>query len=283
VARYSHLLQVILDEQREGILLFDEDLNIKIYNNSFKEIYKKSGREELSSIEDIFQFCHDLDNDSKIDREWFQDFDEKRELILTCTRDPHNKKYFQTITKKVKDYTVFSLTDITDLKQESAKLKTEAITDKLTGIYNRKVIEVSQNSLINTTIHMILLDIDNFKKVNDTYGHMIGDKVLVALTNILQKALRKNDLAIRWGGEEFVILLKDIPSLDIAKTIAEHLRKNINEANIDKVENITCSFGVASKYIEKKEDLDTLFQEADVLLYKAKANGKNRVEATLTE
>ncbi len=279
IERYNQLLKVVLDEQREGIVLLDEDLDIKIYNNSFSEIYKKSGKEEFNSIDDIFEYCQGLDCNTKINKDWFKNLDSKKELILTCSQDEENKRYFQTTTKKVKGYIVFSITDITDLKQESSELKNEAMTDKLTGLYNRKVLDIALEKLLGKDIYIILLDIDNFKIINDTYGHLAGDKVLKSLAKLLKKTLRKYDLAIRWGGEEFIVLLKDIPNIEIGKTIAEFMRKKISELNIEKVGNFTCSFGVAHQFLKTKEDLDTLFQKADKLLYKAKKSGKNRVEA----
>ena len=131
---------------------------------------------------------------------------------------------------------------------------------------------------MNNDIYMILLDIDTFKIINDTYGHLIGDEVLKRLGKLLKKTLRKYDLAIRWGGEEFMVLLKDVPNIEIAKTIAELMRKKISELDIEKVGNFTCSFGVAHQFLKNKDDLDILFQKADELLYRAKKSGKNRVE-----
>ncbi len=276
--RYSQLLKVVLDEQREGVVLLDENLDIKIYNNSFKNICTRVNEHKPNSIDDIFQFCRHFNTDKYIDRDWFENIDEKKDITLTCTKDENQTKYFQAILKKVKDYIVFSLTDITDLKQETTKLKAEILLDKLTEIYNRKVIDVIFDELKNTDIYMILLDIDNFKLINDKHGHIVGDEVLKVLAKMLKTSLRDNDIVIRWGGEEFVILLKTVQSLETAKTIAEGLRSKITTLKVENIDSFSCSFGVAKKYISSIDDIDELFGKADKLLYKAKENGKNRVE-----
>jgi diguanylate cyclase (GGDEF)-like protein len=101
---------------------------------------------------------------------------------------------------------------------------------------------------------------------------------LKILSQIIKKSIRKNDIAIRWGEEEFVVLLQNIPNLDTAKNIAENMKKQITKTQIDKVGNFSCSFGVSSYFIRESKDLNILFQKADELLYKAKKAGKNRVE-----
>jgi diguanylate cyclase (GGDEF)-like protein len=119
---------------------------------------------------------------------------------------------------------------------------------------------------------------DDFKQINDTHGHLAGDIVLQILSEIVRENLRKNDIFIRWGGEEFIIIPKDVKDILSAQKIAEYLRKKIENANFMEVEKVTCSFGVACKTISTKDDIKTLFKNADSALYEAKNNGKNQVK-----
>ena len=138
------------------------------------------------------------------------------------------------------------------------------------------------NELINRNnqdLSIIAIDIDRFKKINDTFGHNMGDEVLIKVANILRSSIRKSDIVARFGGEEFVILLINA-SLDEATSIAEKIRVTI-EKTIIKVDNreirITSSFGVATLNKENNEEITTTLQRADDLLYIAKKHGRNEV------
>ena len=167
--------------------------------------------------------------------------------------------------------------DITDKK----RIEQLSITDKLTGIANRSRIDDILNNEIKREIRhqsflgIILLDIDNFKKVNDTYGHLIGDKVLISISNILKKNIREIDLIGRWGGEEFLIICPFTDKEGLL-TLCEVLRKKIEEYDFKDCPNQSVSFG-ATTFI-KDDTLDTIISRADNALYKAKDNGRNRVE-----
>jgi diguanylate cyclase (GGDEF)-like protein len=121
----------------------------------------------------------------------------------------------------------------------------------------------------------VLYDVDNFKTVNDTYGHQIGDKVLIQLSRFVPSLLRDTDLLARWGGEEFVIL---IPGADggMAYQAAEKVRRAIEQVRFDEIGALTCSFGVAQ--YEYGQAAETLTSRADGALYRYKLNGRNRVE-----
>ena len=119
-----------------------------------------------------------------------------------------------------------------------------------------------------------ILDIDFFKKVNDTYGHDIGDRVLKQFVEIIQNSSRNDDLVIRWGGEEFLLLLK-VKSIDNTTKILENIRKSIDESYFKEVKHITCSIG-ATIYKEN-EKIEDSFKRADEALYEAKNNGRNQV------
>jgi len=161
-----------------------------------------------------------------------------------------------------------------------------ATTDPLTGLLNRaeglrllkKMLQTAEFEGKN--VCLLILDIDNFKKVNDTYGHDAGDFVLKTVASIIRRTVRKNDLVIRWGGEEFLVAYYDLP-LNKAYEVAERIRRNIENAEIKlpegEVLHITVSGGLACTLQEKTYNLDILFETADVRLYKAKRLGKNKI------
>lgn len=170
------------------------------------------------------------------------------------------------------------------LKILNKKLKELYLTDKLTGLYNRFKIDKelsSQKDNIDRndsySCGLILIDIDYFKSINDTLGHLVGDCILKDISKLLKNNLRKTDIIGRWGGEEFLIILP-FTSKDIAKKVAENLRALIEENNFSYKMNrkITISIGV-TEFSKSKSVEDTLLL-VDNLLYKAKENGRNRVE-----
>lgn len=163
---------------------------------------------------------------------------------------------------------------------DSKELLRVSITDPLTGIYNRvKFNEELQRwiEFCNRYEHplsLVMFDIDDFKKVNDNYGHMTGDCVIKDLALIIEKQIRNTDIFARWGGEEFVILLPNT-NIHQAKEMMERIRVCVQNNKYNDIEHITCSFGVAA--LRKNENAESLLQRADKLLYEAKDCGKNRV------
>ncbi|MCX7779547.1 MAG: diguanylate cyclase [Negativicutes bacterium] len=168
-----------------------------------------------------------------------------------------------------------------ELSKALESIEIAAITDQLTGLYNRrKFDEILKRALKQATengnsLSVILGDLDHFKKVNDTFGHLIGDRVLKETGQILRANIRPVDALARWGGEEFIILLPDTP-LKEAAAIAERLRNTIQQTKFEPRFPISISFGIA-EYITG-DTYDTLLKRADDALYRAKNKGRNRVE-----
>lgn len=158
------------------------------------------------------------------------------------------------------------------------KLREDLHKDPLTGLGNRRSLDATIQEFKNLEIKfsIITIDIDYFKKINDTYGHDIGDKVLKNLANILAHVCRLNDVPCRIGGEEFLILLPNTRKEDAAK-IAERLRVNVEQAEMPMVGRITISLGISS-YPDDSVDVTSVLKYGDEMLYKAKNNGRNRVE-----
>ncbi len=172
-----------------------------------------------------------------------------------------------------------------DLKRSNELLLELSNTDHLTGLFNRRyMIEALEKELQRSrrkegVIALFILDIDHFKRVNDTYGHLQGDVVLQKVALQLQKELRTYDTAARYGGEEFVAILPDT-SIKEAFAVADRVRLSIQGMHLAgplAVERITASLGVAALPSPAYEDIDGLLRAADEALYQAKESGRNRV------
>ena len=185
------------------------------------------------------------------------------------------------ITTWQKEMVIFStFQDITQQKKIITRLGKQASTDPLTGLYNRRVFEILANQSLssarryNTPYAVGMLDIDFFKKVNDTYGHEAGDKVLKNLADTIKKTLRQSDIVARYGGEEIVIFFVHTPPSE-CYVAAEHIRKAVGEMNtvVDGQSiPITVSIGISDC---QNMDLDSLIKQADEGLYYSKENGRN--------
>lgn len=168
---------------------------------------------------------------------------------------------------------------LTTLESLNKVLEMKSNTDVLTKTYNRGyfnqqiAIEMTRTARYQTALSLILFDIDHFKVINDTHGHLAGDAILQELAALVQKNIRKNDLLARWGGEEFTVLVPGIAGSN-AVQFAEKLRVIIEGFVFANGLRVTCSFGV-SEYVAG-EDGDIFINRADKALYKAKESGRNR-------
>jgi len=162
-------------------------------------------------------------------------------------------------------------------------LKEEVERDVLTGLYNRLAINGilsklwSDGHMTDTPLTVAMLDLDNFKEVNDRYGHVVGDELLKEVSYIIKKSLREEDVAIRYGGEEFVIILPKTDSSG-AKIPLERIRKRIeDETFTDAGIKTTVSIGVSVYPDDRPLNMEELIKYADAALYEAKTRGKNRI------
>jgi len=179
-----------------------------------------------------------------------------------------------------------SKVQIESLRTSLAEVEEVALKDPLTGVGNRRCFDITMGRAIldsktkKAPLSLIMSDIDHFKRVNDAFGHQVGDEIIKMFSRVITASVREDDVVIRYGGEEFAIIL---PSTDqaSAKSIAERIRRQfetkkltIRETN-QKIGQLTASFGVAQ--LKPGDDLETLVQRADAKLYDAKAAGRNRV------
>lgn len=176
------------------------------------------------------------------------------------------------------------ISDITDTKRVEEELRAQSVTDSLTGIHNRRYFqerlttEMARVERGGGELSVIMLDIDHFKRINDQYGHAVGDRVLQAVCERIGQRLRRTDVFCRLGGEEFMVLCPDIGG-EQAHLLALELWQSLRSAPIDEVGVVTASFGIASWRVG--EGADALLLRADSGVYVAKQEGRDRVQGEM--
>jgi len=298
--RLNNVLQSFLNAH-ENIMVFVNTQEITMINNAGLKVF---GYESLKSFRlahaDISDFFIEIDSTLKqnnrdkgaeyIDKysygkKWVELLSKKGKnqvRVKIFSKEDELDRYYQIRISKLDSGDTYSLTftDITELEANRIRVKHDAEFDPLTNIYNRVKINDVLSELTfgvkkyNHDLTLILFDIDHFKRVNDTYGHNAGDSVLKELSSLVKGLLRKGDIFARWGGEEFVIVLENIPMVKGAK-LASRLRQEIERFHFNIVENVTCSFGVTQFRAGDTEA--TFFERVDNALYEAKEKGRNQV------
>lgn len=254
-------LQKVVDNQN-ALLFVVNSQNIKFANQKFMDYFN------LNSIEDIrkneLNIYKTFDNTFKSYDELFIHLEGKESYIKIG-----NDTFMLHATLVESIHKLFTLTKVTTL---SDKLK----WDTLTGAYRKSYFNTEFEKIIKEEKKCALsvFDLDNFKQVNDTYGHQVGDKILKEFATLIKSKMNKNDMLVRWGGEEFLLLLKNISSEEAMDKI-ENICHIIDKHSFSDIEHLTASFGVAS--LTEDDDADSLFLRADKALYEAKLNGKNQV------
>lgn len=181
--------------------------------------------------------------------------------------------------------------DVARLRRENHELREKVRTDHLTGLYNVRhlhdaldqEIERSKRTRYPTTL--IILDLDHFKTVNDTYGHVVGDQALKHIAAIIQDSIRRLDISCRYGGEEFAVILPSTSHLP-AIQVAERIRKNVESSSLTvngSELRFTVSIGLDTYTHDAGETAREFIERTDKLLYEAKVSGRNRVVFTGTE
>ncbi len=188
---------------------------------------------------------------------------------------PFNYDLFMArIKTNIRGYLLFQ-----EVRQKTVELEKMAVTDALTGLYNRGYIydrlnhEVEKAERYGTIFSLLMLDIDCFKKINDTYGHQFGDEVLKIVGNVIKMSIRSVDIAGRYGGEEYMVILPEV-HISGVKAVAERIRTGIEALRFSKDEiKVTVSGGAA----EYTGNLEMLIKKADQLMYNAKESGRNNI------
>jgi diguanylate cyclase (GGDEF)-like protein/PAS domain S-box-containing protein len=272
----------IFEHSPVGIFYYTSEGKIENLNNKLAEIIGTSKEElmkynafDLPNLQMANCIYKSLSGETAFFEDKYRILSSGKELVIRFLCAPiisENNKIIGGIGI-IEDFTERKL-----LEEEIIKL---SITDKLTKIFNRLKLdqelekEIQRSRRNHNSFAVIMMDIDYFKSVNDTYGHQTGDSVLQAFANILKTNIRETDIFGRWGGEEFLIISLN-NSLDGGVILAEKLRKIIEHHKFEKVGHLTCSFGVSA--FNTNSNFDSIIFNADEALYKAKKNGRNRVE-----
>ena len=300
---------LIFNTVNNGIIIVNEDLTILAWNK-WLEIFTKIKEKEI--VNKNLCECFPSIDETKLKRKiktvhitknpTFLSFDKNRHLINIPVSNVTNTLYKsmqQDITilpydleKKLTCIYIYDNTlmyeNIAKLKKINEELLDMSHRDPLTKIFNRRYFtEQSQKIKVfsqrnkNMPISLVILDIDDFKKINDSYGHLLGDEVIIKVARILEAELRSSDIAARFGGEEFVILLQDC-EINNALKVAEKIRKDIENTVISIHNNFKIKFTVSAgvAQFDKVIDYDNLehtLGRADKALYEAKKSGRNRV------
>ena len=309
---YSLLVQA-LEHIKEGFILVDENNNYLLSNPAVVKIFpgitKLLKGESILHIEGWPEKLKDGESDliefslSRINQppgpnpESEQGTEGSRQLpVASPALAGENEislrelRYFRASVSPMFNNTqtliarIILFSEITGSVNLLRKLENAAYMDALTGLYSRKhffelaAVEIERAQRLNQSIYAAMLDLDFFKKVNDTYGHAAGDMVLKTAAEVIHKSIRTYDLLGRYGGEEFVILFTNLDTTELhnpAERIRENMEHNITNYEGEEIK-ITCSIGLA-KFLEG-DTLETTIKKADAALYAAKRAGRNRIK-----
>lgn len=289
VEKKTFALKSILDSQDNLILVLAGDCSYEV-NQTLLDFFGYKDLQEFAKnhkcISELFlenKDCFTTTSCGAWTDEIMKLQDNKR--IVTMKNKENKDVIFRVNVKsfmfKIK-HSVVSFTDITDLQYYTYELQYKATHDALTKLYNRQKFndelnkEIIRENRYNHGLSIMMIDIDDFKEINDTYGHDEGDVVLKDVAKLITKSIRMTDEACRWGGEEFMVLLPET-NLEDTEQIAQNIRTNIQEYKNQNINSkTTVSIGIAQFEIEK-DSIDSFIKKADMAMYDAKKTGKNKV------
>jgi len=286
--RYKLFVKSFLDSNNNIIIVCNKNI-ITMINHAGLNFLGFSSVQQFklshSSISDLFleeRGCYNKYTDGKNWIEKIEQSNSKSVKVKMLSKEENRNHYFHIKVSKMKfsNQYLLSFNNISGIEHEKQAIKKLAEYDPLTQVYNRVklnevFIEVFYDATrYNNEFSVILLDIDFFKKINDTYGHTVGDKVLTELARLVNMTLRQNDTFARWGGEEFLIIAEKT-TIQAAQKLATRLRVEIEKFSFNTVQNITCSFGVTQ--FKAGDTQSRLIERVDAALYEAKENGRNQV------
>ncbi|WP_080394539.1 sensor domain-containing diguanylate cyclase [Pseudomonas syringae] len=284
--REQHLLAQALNAALDPIIITDRNSITVFVNEAFQNMTGYSASQIVGQNPGMLR-------SGKHDETFYAQFKETlasgepfRTTFINKRKDgslfyaEHSISPLRDLLGKITHYVSIS-PDVTTRMGREQQLLEFAHSDPLTGLDNRRAAEHTLERLINAArisnrpFSLIICDIDHFKRVNDRYGHPAGDSVLKSVAAILKHQVRLFDVAARWGGEEFLVLVAD-SSLNQAAELADRLRKGVASLDLTETGSITMSLGVAE--LGSGETAASLIQRADKALYQAKRLGRNRVE-----
>ncbi|MDO9055389.1 MAG: sensor domain-containing diguanylate cyclase [Sulfuricurvum sp.] len=278
--KYSNALM----QTGDAVCITDKSGIIEYVNPAFEELSKYKQNELIGQKTSIMRsgfhdntFYDGLWNTIESGKQFHGDFVNKNKSGILY----HEEKTISSIKNDEGEVTNYLSTgrDITQRKAMENALRELATKDKLTNVFNRNQCDLFYENLIERidkehNLYLLLFDIDNFKHINDTFGHHQGDSVLKKIASLVQEAIRPEDILIRWGGEEFIIMSISENDHSI-QMFAERIRITVASSTYDEIPQVTISIGLSKHDTGMSKEM--LFEQADQAMYHAKKEGKNRV------
>lgn len=286
---YENILEDISQMQNNMHAIYNIDKEAVFFNKKLLHFIGYTTLEDFieasQPLKNIFEKVdgcyYDADNKNHFWIDALREIEPKKRIVAMRSKEEKTLKFFLlSISDTLQSQnTIVSFSEVTYIMQEKILSESNAYLDELTQIPNRKKFNIILHKLLANNdrtqhVSLILLDIDKFKEINDSYGHSVGDMILKKFAMLIMSHIRKSDSFSRWGGEEFVLLLENTPR-KAAEGIAENLRLLIEKYDFDIPGQLTCSFGVST--LKEGDSEKSLFERVDRALYKAKNNGRNRV------
>jgi len=279
---FSQQFENLFEHSPNGLFEIDAKGVIVKVNHKALEMFRYTERELLGKkIEKLVPPAH-MDKHIQYRREYekkprrFRHMSKARQIFAV---NKYEEEFPVEITLSFlqTDSGPVTIADVVDISDKH-KFKIQSQYDHLTRLYNRRTFEeklsVELTPPVNDAMALIMFDIDHFKVVNDKYGHIAGDHVLMQFSDIIHRLARKSDVLGRWGGEEFALIGMNIKQEELHET-CERFRTQIEEFEFDEVGHITCSLG-ATVLKQSDKDVEEVFARADEALYEAKNSGRNR-------
>ncbi len=280
------LFKVLAEHNPNGVMMYDFYRGEVLYvNKALLDIAGIKSIEEISDVKKVMNFIHPEDREKLMEVISRRIAGEKGKITyyLRIFSKSGEEKYLKIISSVVnymgREVSLMTVIDISHEKRTEKKLKDLSERDQLTGLYNRRYLDMKLNELVEIArnegrkFSIILFDIDNFKKINDTYGHQVGDEVLIKISEAVKETLRETDIFGRWGGEEFLVIL---PDTEEPCAVAERIRKIVESLKF--TSNLKVSVSLGATVYREKDTPESIINRADEALYTAKEKGKNRTE-----
>lgn len=278
----NSLWTILFEKAQDGIVILDQNGKVIVHNRKFADMlcYNEKELENMHvwnwdaiySKEELLGKIHEIDEHGHN----FETRHLRKDGTLIDVELSNSSIIFE-----FQKIICCICRDITQRKINEYEIYIRATTDALTGLYNRSEFIAYLDRQINSTrrygssFSVIMYDIDNFKFINDQFGHPEGDNILKFSSELIKNNIRENDILARWGGEEFILLLPH-SDISISRKFAERLRNLISNYKFEIGIPVTASFGVTEVLLQ--DDLCSLLKRVDNALYHAKRNGKNRIE-----
>jgi diguanylate cyclase (GGDEF)-like protein/PAS domain S-box-containing protein len=293
LAERVRVLEGVLESAGEGVVVVDEDSRFTVFNPAARriigpgpEVGNRTGERRAYTLLDPVRLTPLPDDDLPLARALRGEPSDNLEMLVR--RNDGVETLLRVTGRPLADAHgkprggIVTFNDITALRAAENELARRALTDALTGLPNRRAFDERLALLVaegarGRAFALVLGDVDHFKKVNDSYGHSVGDEVLAHVGQVLRQSVRCTDFVARYGGEEFCVLFTDVDE-DLAVRLADNLRLTLTRQACRVP--VTCSFGVCANRANERTDGASLVRGADRALYAAKSQGRNRVVAS---